>query len=315
MSPNELHFPYSNPQIDARLSRPPSAAASYSFHFNQVEEPFLRLERDFAVPQLPIHHDVRKPEPEPGYLQLLQEVLEQVAGLAPQVFRGLSYLFDPADILRPAFYGLHERGARKYLYLLRLNLMYRPLVDRLLLRGDNDRTSAYSSRDLYAEASVVPLQEADAARRRFLIDETISSTWITETGRGYFVQGIWMDNDLTRFFSKLLLPPNLRSHPYYPYPCRYRTVCLAPVGLEASERERLLPCLEEALEFLRPVMPQVERTLRVKRGAPFSPEDPLFRELKARVPERWYEPWRSLRVEAYLNRADLKEYRVEHPLA
>jgi hypothetical protein len=307
---SEIRCIYTDPKINARLSELPTQTGSYSRHFNQVEEFFLRLEGEFTVPQLPIHHDVRNLQPEPGYLRLLGEVLEQLGSLAPQVFRRLSYLFDPSDILRPGFYRCYSHEQMPYLYLVRLNLTYRPLVHRVVLKGDNDHTAAYASRDLHLEATFIPLREVEeGAVGRFLIDETISNTWVTQTGRGYFVQGIWMDNDLTRFFSKLLLPPGLRSYPYYPYLCRYRTVCQSVICLDAEARERLLPGLHRALDFLRPVMPRVEQSLR---GGSFSETDPLYEELKARVPVEWYEIWRGLRVETYLNEADMKEYRVEH---
>ncbi len=37
-----------------------------------------------------------------------------------------------------------------------------------------------------------------------------------------------MDADLTKFFSKLFLPAGKKTYPYYPYLCKYKTVCQSP---------------------------------------------------------------------------------------
>jgi hypothetical protein len=192
-----------------------------------------------------------------------------------------------------------------------LDLSYRPQAHRVLERGDNDLSPAYSTRELYLESSLIPLQgvQAEGGRvRALLVDQAISNTWVGEIGRGYFVQGIWMDNDLTRFFSRLLLPAGQRTYPYYPYLCRYRTVCRSLIRFSSAEREQALPELDRAYEFLKPVMGRVEASLR---GGHFAEDNPVFRELKSRVPASWYRPWEGLRVEAYLNERDLKEYRIE----
>jgi hypothetical protein len=55
-------------------------------------------------------------------------------------------------------------------------------------------------------------------------------------------------------------------------------------------------------------MGRVESSLK---SGEFSEDNPVFRELKSRVPESWYRSWQGLRVEAYLNERDLKEYRIE----
>ena len=47
------------------------------------------------------------------------------------------------------------------------------------------------------------------------------------------------------------------------------------------------------------------------RHGGFSEEMGVFRALKAQVPESWYEPWRKLRVQSYLNESDMKEFRIE----
>jgi hypothetical protein len=311
MTANRIQAGVSDAGLNALLAGGPEGERPLSRHFSQTEEFFVRTGDEYRVPRLAIHHDVRRPEPDPGYLARLAEVLGQLLQLAPQLWRGLTWLFDPAEVLRPCFFQVHRLGERRYLYLLRLDLAYRPQSHRVLERGDNDLSPAYSTRELYLESSLLPLQGVETENGRLeglLIDQAISNTWVGETGRGYFVQGIWMDNDLTRFFSRLLLPSGLRTYPYFPYLCRYRTLCRSLIRFSEAEREAALPQLERAYGFLKPVMGRVESALK---GREFSEDNPVFRELKSRIPESWYLPWEGLRVEAYLNEDDHKEYRIE----
>jgi len=313
LTTNEIRADVTDRALNALLAGAPGEARSLSRHFNQTEEFFVRTETEYAVPQLSIHHDVRRPRPDPAYLARLGEVLAQLLKLAPQLWQGLTYLFDPAEVLRPSFFQLYGLGGRQYVYLLRLDLAYRPQAHRVLVRGDNDQSPAYSTRELYLESCFIPLErvEAEDGRPRSLrVDQAISNTWMGETGRGYFVQGIWMDNDLTRFFSRLLLPAGKRTYPFYPYLCKYKTLCQNVIRFSALEREAALPFLDRAYAFLKPVMDRVEFALK---GKEFSEEHPVFRELKARVPASWYQPWEALKVEAYLNEQDLKEYRLDDP--
>jgi hypothetical protein len=295
-----------------RLPRQASAPP-FSCHFNQVEELFLRLPGEFSVPALPIHHDVRNPEPEAGYLESLREVLDQLSTLAPTLLAGLSYLFDPAEVLRPAFFELCRVEKACYLYLLRLDLTHRPRLQRVLHRGSNDYTAAYAGRELFLEAALIPLRGVPTQpgrHRQFLVDQTISDTWVGERGWGYFTQGIWMDRDLTKFFSRLFLPIGARTYPFYPYVCRYKTVCQNVIRFGPKGRCALLPYLHSAIALLRPAMAEIEASLRTGQ---FSEQDETFLKLKSRVPEAWTGVWGKLRVESYLNDQDMKEYRIVDP--
>ena len=157
------------------------------------------------MPQFPIHHDVRVPHPA-GTSQPLR-VVEQVARLAPQTLRGLTYFFDPAEILRPCFYrvfrieeslylfppaGPHDAGGREH----------------GIERGTNDTTPCTRPGAVRGEQRGAAGRGGQGGREGdgIPVNETISQTWIGEQGRGYFVQGIWMDADLTKFFSRLFLP-------------------------------------------------------------------------------------------------------------
>ncbi len=308
---NEIRLSYTDRPINDLLAAAGGGPASFTCHFNQQESMFLKLQQEFVVPPLPIHHDVRVPRPDASYLDRLREVLEQLLRLAPAVFQELTYLFDPREILRPAFFRLYRLEDSSYLYLLQLDLMVRPSEHRILEKGTNDRTPRYATRHLFLEASLIPLEQVSAdfgKVRTFTIRQLISNTWIGEVGRGYFQQGIWMDNELTRFFSRLFLPPGKRVYPFYPYVCKYKTVCQNLVHFSPQERREKLPYLHRAVQFLAPLMERIEQSMR---NGSFSESNETFQELKARVPREWLEVWKDTSISVYLNDQDMKEYRVD----
>jgi hypothetical protein len=186
MTANRIQAGVSDPALNALLARSPEGERPLSRHFSQTEEFFVRTQDEYRMPRLAIHHDVRRPEPDPRYLARLGEVLGQLLQLAPQLWRGLTYLFDPAEVLRPSFFQLHRLGERRYLYLLRLDLAYRPQSHRVLERGDNDISPAYSTRELYLESSLIPLQgwKPEQPVNGLLIDQVISNTWVGRPGGG-----------------------------------------------------------------------------------------------------------------------------------
>jgi hypothetical protein len=312
MTGSAIRCLYSDPDLNRLLASASASGRSFTRHYNQVEEFFLRVEGEFAVPQLPIHHDVRRPAPEESYRGLLREVLDQLVEMVPQVLQGLTHLFDPADTLRPAFFSLYRIEERRYLYMLRLDLSYRPQIHRVLHKGGgNDFTPAYSTNQLFLEATVVPLLEVAGRNGKveeLRIDQTISETWVDETGRGYFVQGIWIDNDLTRFFSKLFTPPQARLYPFFPFTCRYKTVCKSVIHLDPGGRQQDVPLLQRALDFLRPSLPEIEASMK---SGDFSESNPVFRKLKARVPQDWHQTWEGLSMDRYLNDQDMREFRID----
>jgi hypothetical protein len=304
-----------DPGLDETLSATCGGAKPFTRHLSQFGELFLMLEAEYEVPSLPIHHDVRRSQPAPGYLALLKKTIAEIARLAPQVFRGLGYFFDPTEILRPCFFEVHRQGADAFLYLLRLDLALKPTEGEVVERGTNDATVRWRSRKLFLEPVLVPLAEAPAAGSPpwgFRALQAISETYIGEASDWgalpFDKQGVWMDPRLTRFFSRLFLPPEARVHPFQPFPCRYMTVCGLPLELSIEGRQAAIPRLRRALAFLLPVMDRIQSTLR---SADFSEDLEIYRELKRQVPASWYEPWRGLRVEAYLNENDRKEYRID----
>ncbi len=285
-------------------------AAPFTKHYTQGEELFYELAQELEVPHFPIHHDVRDTVPSRDYLGRVHEVLARAAALAPQVLAELAWFFDPGEILKPCLFRVYRVEESLYLYLLRIDLTPRPLEATVLERGTNDLTPHYRTRRLFLEPVIIPL--ADVAREEgrvsaFRIQQLVSQTWIGELGRGYFQQGIWMDLDLTKFFSRLFLPAGSRLYPFYPFLCRYRTVCHAPLDLSPEGRLEAVPRLHRAIGFLRPVMTRVEQ---VMRHGSFTEDLALFQELKATVPADWCRPWQGIRIEMYLNHNDAREYRV-----
>ena len=308
---NEIRVGYSDPDINAILDEIGDRTHPYTRHFSQGEEFFLKLEGDFTVPHFPIHHDVRNPKPSAEYLGVLKKVMVQLARLAPQAFADLIYFFDPSEIMRPCFFKIYRIEDCYYLYLLRLDLMIKSLDSTVIERGTNDITALYSSRKLFLETAVIPLSEVvkvDGKVKAFKIRQTISQTWIGESGRGYFVQGIWMDMDLTKFFTKLFLPKGKRIYPYYPYLCKYKTVCESVIGLSPEKRTASVPWLHRSLAFLMPAMEKIQAEMK---SLNFSEDLKFFRELKEKVPPSWYDDWKNLRIESYLNAAEMKEFRIE----
>lgn len=308
---NEIHVGQTDSGITALLDAIGAAQRPFSRHFSQGEDFFLELERDFTVPSFSIHHDVRQRAPSRSYVESLATVMEQLVRLAPQVFSELAYFFDPAEILRPCFYRVYRIEDNLYLYILRLDLMMHATESTVVERGTNDATPLYMTRRLFLEPTIIPLMEVVRVGEgvsSFRIRQTISQTWIGEFGRGYFQQGIWMDADLTRFFSKLFLPAQKKTYPYYPYLCKYKTVCAAVIGLSPLQRAGAVPLLHRSLSFLLPVLERIQAEMK---NASFSEDMAVFQELRQKVPSSWFEAWQSIRVQSYLNGADMKEFSID----
>jgi hypothetical protein len=308
---DEIRIGYSDKGINALLDSIDERVGGFSRHFSQSEEFFVLLEDEFAVPHFPIHHDVRVTQPDQEYLEKLHSVLARIAELAPQLLKELVYFFDPAETLRPSFFKIYRVEESYYLYLLRIDLMMRPSMGTVIERGTNDTTPHYRTRKLFMESVIIPLEDVirdDGKVKAFKIKQSISQSWIGEQGRGYFVQGIWMDQDLTKFFSKLFLPDGMRTYPFFPYLCKYKTVCQSVINLNPEGRKSTIPYFHRAMQFLAPLLEKIQA---VMKNASFSEDNPFFRELKSKVPEKWFEAWKNIRVETYLNESDMREFRVE----
>ncbi|MCG8481061.1 MAG: hypothetical protein MI724_18350, partial [Spirochaetales bacterium] len=293
LSPGAIYLSAGDAQINAIIRGEAVGGVSYTRHFNQGEDFFLKLGRDFIVPSFPIHHDVRQRHPDRAYIETIGGLIETLQRLIPDVFEGLTYVFNPAEVLRPMFFQLFRVEGHGYLYMVKLDLVCRPQNHHIVEKGTNDTTPVYRTNELIIEADIVPLSEILSEEGRTtaaVAEQLISDTWIGETGRGYFVQGIWLDADLTKFFSKLFVPAGKRIYPYYPFNSKYRSVCHRPIALGNAERRRAVPILHRVKEFLRPHLSRIEHVLREHE---FSDALPEFQEIRSTVPEewtRWLEP-------------------------
>ncbi|GAB1433466.1 hypothetical protein MASR2M29_20920 [Spirochaetota bacterium] len=307
---NEIKIAYADSMINELLHaiRETERNRSYNMHFNQGEEFFIELSSKIYVPKLPIHHDVKKAVPDADYISCLKDIIKQITGVIPECFHGLVYFFDPAEILKPSFYRLYKAENDIYLYILRLDLLARPFETETIEQGSNDLTSAYATQRLYMESELIPLDAvmSESGRiRAFRIKQLISQTWIGETGKGYMVSGVWMDNDLTKFFTKLFLTPGQRIYPYYPFFCKYKTICANAPILTSEGRRNLIPLLHRAIKFLAPEMDKIQNLFR---NSSFSEKMPEFQDLKNRVPDQWLKALAGYSSKAYLNEHEQKEY-------
>lgn len=307
---NEIRVKYSDPRISDIIKKIGDEEPGYSAHFNQNEEFFISIAKIVEVPHLPIHHDVRDTKPSERYLDGLADIVTRLSGVVPELLKNLTYFFDPGEILHPCFYQIFRAKDYLYLYLLRLDLSFRIHEAEMTEAGNNDITPAFATRNIFLESSLIPLEKVTVLDGRvlgFIIKQTISQTWIGETGRGYFIQGIWMDHELTKFFSKLFIPNGKRIYPYYPFTCKYRTICHTVLDLSPGGRVKHLPFLHKALSFTAPNMERIQKSLK---NETFTPDLSIYRELKQEIPPYWEEIWKDLTVSPYLNGFDMKEFKV-----
>lgn len=312
---NEIRVASLDPDINVLLASIPEEKTDspYGVLFSQSEELHLALAEAIDYPSLPIHHDVHTPEPSASYVRALRSILGDLVNLLPETFRGLTYYFDPSEILKPCFYRLYKVENSVYLFHLRIDLAMHPFQGEVIEAGNNDRTPAFRSDKLWIESEIIPLDAVmwELGRvKAFRIHQMISNTWIGETRRGYYVQGIWMDDGLSRFFTKLFLPDGARIYPWYPIFCKYKTVCSTSPEPGPVGRKRVLPLLHRAISFLEPEMEAIQRALK---GGDFSDKMPEFLEMRSRVPAPWREVLRGYSSRPYLNGRDMKEYALAVP--
>jgi len=312
---NSIRIAYIDAAVNRQLAAIPAAArnGAFSIHFNQDEDLFLELGSDFVSPSFPIHHDVRIDTPEEIYMEALRPLIASLSSQLPGLFQGLTYFFDPSDNLKPSFFRLYKVEDSIYAYLLRLDLSYRPFESELAAAGTNDITASYRTRRLYIESEIVPLEEVvwqDGRAAALVVRQLISNTWIGETGRGYLIHGIWMDAGLSKFFSKVVLGAGSHTYPFYPFFCKYKTICASIPFPSAEYRRMVLPLLHRLVGFLGPQMGQIQNSLK---QSDFSETMPLFVELARRVPESWRRVFAGYRSEAYLNSRDIKEFTLAAP--
>ena len=192
--------------------------------YSENEDQFLKLDTPITIPSLPVHHTMNNTNPPEGYREAILGIVEFLGVHTPNLLAGTRWSFDPRSILAPTFSRVEEFDGHAYLYLVLIDLTCRTLEAEILEPGTNDRTPAYRSRRLYFEADYFPLNGLDADS--LVINQTIPATWKGESGEGYMIHGIWMDADINKFFSKLVLPAGTRNHPYYPVTCKQHSVSM-----------------------------------------------------------------------------------------
>ena len=310
---NEIRVAYPDAEINAVLSAIPEDArgVTSAVRYNHSEELFLELGAEIIMPRFPIHHDVHSDLPSAPYAYALRDLVRQLAETMPEVFRGLTYYFEPSEPLKPRFYRLYKVENSIYLFLLRIDIIFRHFHGEIVEAATNDVTPAFRTHHLFMESEFIPLEAVMwelGKARAFKVRQLISNTWIGETGRGYLLHGIWMDNDLSKFFSKLFLPEGVRTYPFYPLFCKYKTVCAEVVPPDFERRKRILPLLHRAISFLTPEMERIQNSLKAES---FLETMPGFVELRSQVPASWKEILKGVSVRSYLNDREMKEYALE----
>ncbi len=309
---NEIRLSSSDDRTNQLLSElNADTDKNLEIRFNYNEEFFIKLPETVTVPHFPIHHDIGETTPDEDYRRDLFTFLEKTVRMVPEIFSGLTYFFDPADTTRPGFFHLYRMKDQLFLFLLRVDLNFRTHYGEIIEKGGNDSTHTYNTSSLFLENDIIPLSSLGEENKRvksFFIEQHLSDTWIGESGKGYFVQGIWIDQELTRFFSRLFIPSGKRIYPYFPFPCKYQTICHPVADFSPQGRRNHLKLLYQARSFL---LPHFEKIQEILSKDNFSEDLPFFRELKARVPEQWNDIWDPLKVKVYLNDEGMKEFEVE----
>lgn len=274
----------------------------HSCFFNQNEDQFIIVENPLEVPPLPVHHTIDNKTPPEGYIKKIASLCEYLMDNCPSLAANTNWFFDPAAIHTPTFYRIITIEKQSYLYLLMIDLTCHPLESTIIEQGSNNRTHMYRTNRIYFECDYFPIESVDMDSQSVTLKQTIPVTWKGEAGQGYMIHGIWMDSDINKFFSKLILPADKRNHPYYPLTCKQHCVTMNAFGQSNPElfhqiREYIDPSLDDILQDLQ--------------TAPFSELLPLYKQLKSTIPSSLGKKWEKLSVKTYLNERDQKEYIVE----
>jgi hypothetical protein len=307
---NNIHISSISKRIDNILATKKENSA-FTYQFNHNEESFIKLDTSFTVPHFPIHHDSSVSTPDKTYLESLEELMKQIITHTSSIFSNLTYFFDQTEIFHPCFYQVYKYKEQLYLYLVRMDLLFRPSEGTIIEAGSNDVTSSYRTNNLYLESDLIPITGYTSNNGNisgFNIEQNISDTWIGESGRGYLLEGIWMDQELTKYLSRLFLPVGKKAYPYYPFTCKYRTFCHTLADLSLKGRKQHLLYLHTARAFALPRLEKIQDELKKNI---FNTNLPEYIIMKNQVPDFWNKVWEKLNVKTYLNDKDMKEFLVE----
>jgi hypothetical protein len=314
----KIKINYTNENINRIIQNHPERKTNFTRHFNHNEEYFIRFDSNFHVPQFKIHHDINNIEPAEEYIDKITDLIRNLTFKLPDLFENTIYFFDPLDILKLCFFEIYKYENTDYLFLLKIDLSYKPYVHTLINRGTNDITASYSSNILFLDPVFIPVKEIVKQNNKlnsFIIKSYLSETWIDEKGDFYHKTGYWMDNALTKFFSKLFFRSNRKYYPYYPLICRYNTICQFLYNFSKMTRTESLPFLHNAYQFLMPHLSLIQQTIRKK--IEYNMEDfdkveelGMFKELKNNVPDNFLLFSDSIKIDIYLSKNDMKEYKI-----
>ncbi|MDX9801154.1 MAG: hypothetical protein RBT69_07450 [Spirochaetia bacterium] len=308
---NIVSICHTDNEINRIIKKSKELEPLYTIHFSQNEDFFLKTKAPVTIPYFKIHHNFDNPQPDSSYTGKLAGIIEQIMPVIAPVLIDTEYFFDPAELLRPVFFKPYNIEGRDYLYIARLDLSFRPHDCEIIEMGGNDLTHTFTTQNLFLDVNILPVEkivEKEGGRTDFNIKQSISKTWIGETGRGYFIQGIWMDSELTKFFTKLFLPADFLSYPYYPFVCKYRTISHVPINFSSVSREKNIAILDRSFNFIEPHMREIEEEFRIST---FSPEMKLFKNLKKKINSQWYHDFKSLKIRRYINSRGMKEYELK----
>jgi len=301
---NRIDVSCTDERINSILSQDEGApyTVPHAFCYNQNEDQFAFLDESISIPSIPVHHTMNNPIPPDGYTEMIANLSGDLKKLVPHLIAGTKWYFDPVDIHTPTFYRIIRIEDTDYLYLLLVDLTCRPLDSEITEEGTNIRTHAYNTNRLYFECDYFPIQAIDEKKGILTLKQSIPVTWKGEAGQGYMIHGIWMDADINKFFSKLILPSGKRNYPYYPVNCKLHCVSMNAFGLKSPA------LLHEIRKHIEPALNSILRDLQ---STTFSELLPLFEQLKKTIPERLGQTWDNLSVRVILNNRDQKEYIVE----
>jgi hypothetical protein len=312
-SSKQLIVGNTNEEINQLISAANSSIRKYTCHYNSSEEMFLKFDKSLTVPAMPIHHDVRDSRAGREYSKSIVEVVRGVMESLPGFLNGMKYYFDPRDVHRPTFYQLYKIQHMNYLYQLKFDLTFHPSHHRVLTQGSNDVSPKFETNRLIIEADFIPIVQIDKVDGfpSLIIEESITDTWIGETGRGYYLQGIWLDREITKFFSKLFLQPGQRMYPFYPIHCKYQAICQSLNVFSPEARKKRLAAHHNIRRFILKYLDNIEAALRNNE---FSEDLDAFSMIRQKVPAPLINVWKDVSVKAYLNNDDIREYLVEDSL-
>jgi len=288
--------------------KPQQEPQGFSRNFSQDEDFFLRLSKPMEIPSFEIHHDVNNPKPSEAYVNALTSLVRKLHPALPQLMAGLRWYFDPRDHLRPSFFALLRRNEKYYLYALVLDLLIRPRECQIITQGTNTKTPLYQTKNIYLDSYILPLEGApqDTPQGKLaFVKKLFSDTFKGESGRGYFVQGSWMDPDLNKFLSKLFVPKGKRVYPYFPLRCLLSSLATTVAGLNPPARRKAAVLTDLLVEFLGPLVSSIQDVLKKQE---FSPDLPLFQDIQNKIPESIKQYFLGFEIKVDLNEDNQREY-------